>query len=704
MAAGLRCPAGHRLTHSDGRICPLCRRAQIVAVAAAAASLPVAEVAAAVDAVATSPAVLRSLAQALAADPDALRHGAPPTVTRLVVELIARGSTTLATPTCVACAALGRPLTRTGAGGMCPRCAQRRLAATCGRCGVVKPVAGRTGDAQPICERCRRQERGRRRCGRCGRIASIAARAHDGQPDVCVNCYRLPEADCSICRRRRPCTFTDTTAPVCKTCAPRRAAVCARCRAVRPPAVRWPEGPLCEPCYTAALRRRAACAGCGQQRRLVAPPGPHATRCADCAGLPVSHACGECGIEDKLYEKGRCARCSLRRRTTGLLCDHSGHCPPELTVVLDAITAARTPRSALNWLRQGAAAQLLAELAAGRLAATHESLDAHPRRAAADYLRHLLTAHGVLPPRDEAVARTERWLATLLASIDQPEHRRLVQTYATWRVMRRLRRAAAANPKPRTYTAHARTRIKSAADFLTWLHSRGRSLTGCRQPDIDDWLATGPAACHVRDFLAWAAEHHHSDSFDVPGPPRSSGATTDPNQRWALVTRLLHDDTLEVTDRVAGCFVLLFGQHQSRIATMTTDQVSHRDGSVHVRFGQHHLPVPEPLGAVLLTLVRHGRSHVGVGSPPTTPWLFPGGLPGRPITAARLADRLRALGIPTQTARRAALIDLAAKLPAAVLADLLDLHPTTAVRWMREAGADWSRYAADIARTGHRQP
>jgi hypothetical protein len=70
-----------------------------------------------------------------------------------------------------------------------------------------------------------------------------------------------------------------------------------------------------------------------------------------------------------------------------------------------------------------------------------------------------------------------------------------------------------------------------------------------------------------------------------------------------------------------------------------------------------------------------------------------------PYQAARLADRLRALGIPTQAARRAALIDLAAKLPAAVLADLLDLHPTTAVHWMREAGGDWSRYAADIART-----
>ena len=43
-------------------------------------------------------------------------------------------------------------------------------------------------------------------------------------------------------------------------------------------------------------------------------------------------------------------------------------------------------------------------------------------------------------------------------------------------------------------------------------------------------------------------------------------------------------------------------------------------------------------------------------------------------------------------------------MPAAVLADLLHLAPGTAVRWMREAGADWNRYAADLARTRNHQP
>ena len=32
------------------------------------------------------------------------------------------------------------------------------------------------------------------------------------------------------------------------------------------------------------------------------------------------------------------------------------------------------------------------------------------------------------------------------------------------------------------------------------------------------------------------------------------------------------------------------------------------------------------------------------------------------------------------------------------------LSPGTAVRWMHQAGADWNRYAADIARSRDHQP
>jgi integrase len=208
----------------------------------------------------------------------------------------------------------------------------------------------------------------------------------------------------------------------------------------------------------------------------------------------------------------------------------------------------------------------------------------------------------------------------------------------------------------------------------------------------------------VRDFLTWAAARRHCPALDVPGPARRGGTGASQDERWAQAARLLHDGTLDLTDRAAGCLLLLYGQQLSRIAAMTTSQVTSRDGTVLVRFGRHDAPVPAPLGVILAELIRTGRSHTGTGSPASTPWLFPGGLPGRPITPGRLGQRLRTLGIYAMAGRRAALTDLAAQLPAAVLADLLHLAPGTAVHWMHEAGADWNRYAADLARSGNHQP
>ncbi len=270
--------------------------------------------------------------------------------------------------------------------------------------------------------------------------------------------------------------------------------------------------------------------------------------------------------------------------------------------------------------------------------------------------------------------------------------------------MRRLRRAAATSRRPRTYTAHARNTIKAAAGFLTWLGGRSTTLPGCRQPDVEDWLATGPGAGYVREFLTWAARHGHTPHLDVPGPQRRTGTAITDSQRWDLAARLLHDDSIEVTDRVAGCLVLLYGQAMTRIAALTTSQVTRNDDGVTIQLGQHDVAVPDPLGDLLLTLITDGKPCTGIGSPPGSKWLFPGLLPGRPITPARLADRLRSLGIPARAGRRAALIDLASRLPAAVLADLLGLHPTTAVKWMHQAGADWIGYAAELARDRNHQP
>ena len=582
---------------------------------------------------------------------------------------------------------------------MCKACTARTRTAACAHCGEVKAIAGRDACGGPICERCRRHARGHRTCGHCGREASIAVRAHDKEPDICVSCYRLPAAVCAGCGRNRPCNFAGGDRPLCPPCSPKATSPCARCGQDRPPAARWPEGPVCDTCYTAALRRRARCAGCGQERRLIHPPGPDAVTCADCAGLPAMSACAVCGTEDKLYDKGLCARCSLRRRATELLSGGSGDVPAAMTAVLEAICAARNPRSALNWLRKGAGAAILSDIAAGA-AATHEALDEHPRPRAAGFLRQVLTAGSVLAPRDEELTRAEQWLTGLLESLDIPEHRRLVRAFATWQVMRLLRHNAQARPRQRTRTAAARNSISEATRFLAWLSGRGTTLRQCRQADIDEWLTTASASASesTRGFLDWAARHGHCQAFAFPARQRHGGTAISDSQRWEHATRLLRDDTIEPADRAAGCLVLLYGQNVTRIAALTASQVTRHNDEVHIRLGKHDIPVPPALGTILDTLITHGKPYTGTGTPEHGKWLFPGLLPGQPITPERLSARLNDIGIPVRAARRAALTGLAAQVPAAVLADALGIHPTTAVTWTHDAGSDWNRYAAELAR------
>jgi hypothetical protein len=300
--------------------------------------------------------------------------------------------------------------------------------------------------------------------------------------------------------------------------------------------------------------------------------------------------------------------------------------------------------------------------------------------------------------------RTERFLADTLAGIDHDGDRRLVAAFATWQVLRRLRRHAQAHPRPRTYTRHAHQQITAAVRFLAWLAQRHTSLRDANQADLDTWLADSPAAYQVRDFLGWASAHGHSAALLVPTLGRNPGAATSDDDRWGHLSRLLHDENPELTDRVGGALLLLYGQQLSRITTITTDQITHQADHVFLRFGHHDVHIPEPLATLLSALVRDRRSYLGVGSPATSTWLFPGLLPGRPLTAARLGERLRTLGIHTQPGRRATLTSLATQLPAAVLAELLNLHPTTAVRWVRDAGGDWNRYAAQLAQARNHQP
>jgi hypothetical protein len=149
--------------------------------------------------------------------------------------------------------------------------------------------------------------------------------------------------------------------------------------------------------------------------------------------------------------------------------------------------------------------------------------------------------------------------------------------------------------------------------------------------------------------------------------------------------------------------VSLYAQPVNRIAQLTRAHLHLRDGQVHLRLGRDQVHLPEPLGGLLASLPVHPpvgmAGHLTPPAPPAAEWLLPGRQPDRPIHPQQLRARLGTLGLRARPTRTAALLQLAAEVPAKVLADLLGISPKTAVGWVTAAGGNWSGYAAARSRT-----
>jgi hypothetical protein len=127
----------------------------------------------------------------------------------------------------------------------------------------------------------------------------------------------------------------------------------------------------------------------------------------------------------------------------------------------------------------------------------------------------------------------------------------------------------------RTAISHARNQVLGAVRFLDWLALHDRTLAACTQGDLDLWLATGPRSRHdVHHFVQWTSERKLTTNLVVPPVRSGPGTALDAEQRWAIIATLLHDPGIEVADRVAGSFVLLYAQPLSRVAVMTVDAVT----------------------------------------------------------------------------------------------------------------------------------
>ena len=637
-------------------------------------TLPHAVIRAAIEEAAPSRVERKWLAGHLEDHPDALSSeaaDAPRVVCRLAAALVTAGASTRQ-PRCARCGAVAL-LIRTVAASerICGRCDVTGRAEPCSACGRVRKVSARTERGQALCNSCRLRDPATwKTCSGCGRLRRVNARTADGAP-LCPSCYEPPPDGCTTCADVAPIAF-------------RRDGVA-----------------LCAPCYGRHQRPRRPCGRCGRLKvinRRARDGEPDLCNACHWAVVALCSRCGETAPgRGASIGTHVCLRCIARQRLDELLTAADGTIPAVFGGLREAFLAAEQPRSVLLWLHRSPGALHLRRLVAGELALSHEALDEQAQTPSLRHLRQLLVATGALPERDPHLAALERFIRATADSLSHADDARLLRSFGTWRILARLRRRRG-GPTP-LVVKNAKATFSQGAAFLRWLHDQQLSLSECGAADLDRWLAPGTRArVGVRSLLVWAAETGVTDLEPPKHERRALPAITDGEGRWEDARRLLHDDAMDAADRVVRSLVVLYAQPLTRIAKVRLDDVVELDGDVHVSFGKDLVFMPEPLAAFLRQLPWRRQVGPSGHAPGAAQWLFPGRQAGHHQHPDYLATRPRALGISPRSSRTDALIHFGASLPAKVLADLLNLHPNTAVHWVKAAGSDWTSYAASRLR------
>jgi hypothetical protein len=631
-------------------------------------------VAAAVRRCAPRPSYQRRVAWALEAQPGLLSgdgHLAPlRAIPRLIDLLAATGIGGIVRPTCPGCQRVVRIDKPLHGMRVCRMCIAHSRIEECGRCSARREPVTRDEQGRPVCANCFITDPANlETCLRCGRRRAVDHRTPDGP--LCPSCPTLPVASCAICGDTTGCGISRATGQ-----------------------------PWCPACQ----RRSATCSTCGRLKPIISGTLGQPL-CAECSPPPAWLACPTCSDPNHPHP-GQCGQCLINRRLDELMGPDTSALLPGLQALRNNIATAEHHITAMRWLTKPAIAPVLANLAAGRMPLTHAAFDELDDSQALAHLRQTLVTVGALPERDEELVRLERFLTGFLASQQDRDRREILHRYTIWHLLRRLRARNNGRLTSRQQVLRIRSHTRAADAFLNWLDTHELTLGCCTQADLDRWASddSGAYRFETGNFIRWAHANKltagHLSSLRWVGPTQLLGD----QHRWDTARRLLHDETLHAGDRLAGLLVLLYAQGATAISQMTVEQIHIDDHNVHLHLGRVPIHLPEPVATLARTVLAHRKGHATIGALTPSPWLFPGGQPGRPISTARLTQRLANLGIRPNQTRSTALFQLATEIPAAILARTLGIHTNVAVTWQRLSSGDWTTYAAQISQRTTRQP
>ncbi|MEV8112386.1 Fis family transcriptional regulator [Pseudarthrobacter oxydans] len=361
----------------------------------------------------------------------------------------------------------------------------------------------------------------------------------------------------------------------------------------------------------------------------------------------------------------------------------------ELMPLAAALKSMKRSNSGLTWIQQKHVTAFLRNLAVAPNI-SHEIFDGLPDSRTREYVRGLLTEHGVLPQRDELRMRYDSWAAEAIERVRDPQNREVIRRYIRWHHQRRMNLM---DGVARGTFLRAKQEVTVAIGLLNWLSGHDIKLPELQQSHLDVWQAEGPTTRRIAErFLKWAIKTKAAPAglTIVPHRRGTSPRLAKPGQDEAL--KRIIDDGLDTRDRAAAILILVFGQQAENIARLTWNDVSITEELVTIQLGTIQIALPDPLDKPWRELAANPR-HDLTASHPNTTWVFRGASPGRHIHPGHLTTRLSKL-FSTRAARLGTLHELTKLAPVAIIAETLGYSPTTIERHATDSAAAYAQYVA----------
>jgi hypothetical protein len=319
-------------------------------------------------------------------------------------------------------------------------------------------------------------------------------------------------------------------------------------------------------------------------------------------------------------------------------------------------------------------------------------LDQLPAGRTTDYMRNLLVEHGVLPSRDERLARFQSWAVTAQRRITTEEHRKLVARFIRWNLEKRLR---SMSPVTDSAFLRAKQTVTVTIEFCNWLAAEhSTTVEQVTQAHIDLWQSTGPTTReHILRFIRWAIKAKLISSDLEVTPHRRGTAPRMPiEQQNAVIEKVAHQQTLHPRDRLAAILVIVFAQHGEDVAALTWNQITITADAVTIDLAGVPIDLPPPLDEPVRTLAAN-RYNSQTAAHRNSPWVFRGYTPGRHIAPTHLRNYLRPV-LAALEARLDTLNELTQTTPIAILAETLGYSPQTLEAHARASASTYARYVA----------